>query len=86
MLTVVVPALTNNSPERVELLRNPQGLWTVLAVNVPPGLRVDQEPHEHLTLISQHFRAISAAIITARTQKLHLPLSKTSSIVRRSEA
>lgn len=66
MLTVVVPELANNAPEHVELLRNPQGLWTVLAVNVPPGLGVDQGAHEHLTPISQYFRAISAAIITAR--------------------
>ena len=66
MLTVVVPELTNNAPEHAELLRNPQGLWTVLAVNVPPELGVDQGAHEHLTPISQYFRAISAAIITAR--------------------
>jgi hypothetical protein len=66
MLTIVVPELTNNAPEHVELLRDPQGLWTVLAVNVPPGLGVDQGAHEHLTPISQYFRAISAAIITAK--------------------
>ncbi|OAL53577.1 hypothetical protein IQ07DRAFT_313783 [Pyrenochaeta sp. DS3sAY3a] len=66
MLTIVVPELTNNAPEHVDLLRNPQGLWTVLAVNVPPGLGVDQGAHAHLTPISQYFRAISTAIITAR--------------------
>jgi hypothetical protein len=66
LLTIVVPDLSENTPESIGLLQNPEGLWTVLALNTPSGLGNHQGAHEHLTPIAQYFRAIAAATINAR--------------------
>lgn len=62
-----MPEETSKVYEEVKLLQEPAGLWTILAINSPPGFAADQGAHEHLTPVAQYFRAIASSLITVRT-------------------
>jgi hypothetical protein len=65
LVTIVIPEVSVSREEETELLRSPQGLWTVLMVNYPKS-NTDREQDRHLTPISQFIRGITAALITQR--------------------
>jgi hypothetical protein len=66
LLTIVIPEETPIAEEEVQLLKCPQGLWTVLVVNCSLRLPSDQGPSQHLTPIAQYLRGI---VFSLRTQR-----------------
>lgn len=66
LLTIVLPDESPSREEEVDLLRNPQGLWTVLMINYP-RYHHDREQQEHLTPVAQFIRGITASVVTQRT-------------------
>ncbi|KAF2471941.1 uncharacterized protein BDR25DRAFT_16612 [Lindgomyces ingoldianus] len=65
LMTLVIPEESTSREEETQLLKSPQGLWTVLMVNYPRQ-HFDRELDRHLTPISQFIRGITAALITQR--------------------
>lgn len=65
LLTIVIPEESRNREEEIDLLKSPQGLWTVLMINYPQ-LDSHKELDTHLTPVSQFIRGMTAAIITQR--------------------
>jgi len=65
LMTLVIPEESATREEETELLKSPQGLWTVLMINYPHQ-NYDRELDIHLTPISQFIRGITAALITQR--------------------
>ncbi|ORY00449.1 hypothetical protein BCR34DRAFT_606246 [Clohesyomyces aquaticus] len=63
LLTLVIPEESISRKEEIQLLRSPQGLWTVLTINYPRQ-NSNRELEEHLTPISQFIRGITAALLT----------------------
>lgn len=62
MLTLCVAETSKSHEEEVNLLQNPEALWTVLAVNCPPHLASNYEPAEYATPVAQFIRGISASL------------------------
>lgn len=63
LMTLVIPEESISREEETQLLKSPQGLWTVLMINCPRQ-NSDRELDMHLTPISQFIRGITAALIT----------------------
>jgi hypothetical protein len=65
LVTLVIPEESTTREEETQLLKSPQGLWTVLMLNYPCQDH-GRELECHLTPISQFFRGITTALITQR--------------------
>lgn len=66
LLTMARPEISDSHEEEVNLLKDPQALWTVLAINTPPKFAFEHEPAEFYTPIAQFTRAITASLRTQR--------------------
>ncbi|CAI6338730.1 unnamed protein product [Periconia digitata] len=65
LMTIVIPEESVGREEETQLLKSPQGLWTVLMINYPRR-NFDRELEPHLNPISQFTRGITAALVTQR--------------------
>ncbi|KAJ4300027.1 hypothetical protein N0V90_005276 [Kalmusia sp. IMI 367209] len=66
LLTLVIPEESTSREEETDLLKSPQGLWTVLMINYPRH-GSDREHQVHLTPVAQLIRGITVALVTQRT-------------------
>ncbi|KAH8587293.1 hypothetical protein B0O99DRAFT_656496 [Bisporella sp. PMI_857] len=66
LLTLAIPEESVSHEEEVGLLRVPQALWTVLAVNCSSEFASAYEPRQHLTPIAQYLRGITSSLYTQR--------------------
>jgi hypothetical protein len=64
LLTLTIPDLSASHDEEVDLLRNPQALWTVLTINSPLNFASEHEPAEYSTPVAQFMRGITASLCT----------------------
>ncbi len=68
LLTLAVPDISDSQEEEINLLRDPQALWTVLAVNAPSNFASEQELADFYTPIAQFTRGVASSVRTQRLQ------------------
>ena len=74
LLTLAFPEPAAAHEEDIDLLANPETLWTVLVINAPTHI-VDgfrQEQLEHLTPLAQFIRGICIALVSQRVHLTHI--------------
>lgn len=67
LLTLAIPERSVSREEELLLLKNPKGLWTVLAVNCSMRAFSDEETQKYLTPMAQYLRGIAVCLRTQRT-------------------
>lgn len=70
LLTIALPEASTTNQEELDLLKVPQGFWTVMVANCHERLAQDleREPTLHLTPLAQFLRGLTYSL---RTQNVH---------------
>ena len=71
ILTLVSPTPTTSQEEALNLLTDPEALWTVLLINAPLRMadELRLEPEQHMTPIAQYIRGICGTVVA---QRIHI--------------